>query len=61
LDLLVRKSPAQNAAAAAAADFRGADDKKEDDLKLKAALSPLQQRVRLLSFLDNTAYYLLYT
>jgi len=50
----VRKSPAQNAAAA---DFRGADEKKEEDLKLKAKLAPFQLRVRLLSFLDNTAYY----
>jgi hypothetical protein len=57
LDLLVRKSPAQNAAAAAAADPRGADEKKEEDLKLEAVLSPFQLRVRLLSFLDNTAYY----
>jgi len=54
LDLLVRKSPAQNAAAA---DLRGADEKKEEDLKLKAILAPFQLRVRLLSFLDNTAYY----
>jgi hypothetical protein len=52
LDLLVRKSPAQKAAAA---DFRGADEKKEEDLTLKAILAPFQQRVRLLSFL--TAYY----
>jgi len=43
LDLLVRKSPAQNAAAA---DLRGADEKKEEDLKLKAMLAPLQIRVR---------------
>ena len=57
MDLLVRKSPAQNAAAAAAVDPRGADEKKEEDLKLKAVLSPFQLRVRLLSFLDNTAYY----
>ncbi len=53
----MRKSPAQNAAAAAAADPRGADEKKEEDLKLEAVLSPFQLRVRLLSFLDNTAYY----
>ena len=50
----MRKSPAQKAAAA---DLRDADEKKEEDLKLKAVLSPLQQRVRLLSFLDNIAYY----
>jgi hypothetical protein len=57
LELLVRKSPAQNAAAA---DLRGADEKKEEDLKLKAMLAPFQIRVRLLSSLDNTAYYQLY-
>ena len=54
LDPLVKKPASQSAAVE---DLRGAEEKKEENLLLKAALSPHQIRVRLLSFLDNMPYY----
>ena len=54
LDPLVTKPASQSAAVE---DLRTAEEKKEEKLLLKAALSPHQIRVRLLSFLDNVPYY----
>jgi hypothetical protein len=49
------KKPASQSAAVV--DLRSAEEKKEENLLLKAALSPHQIRVRLLSFLGNMPYY----
>jgi len=49
LDPLVKKTESQSAAVA---DPVGAEEKKLQDSLLKDVLSPLQTRVRLLSFLD---------
>ena len=54
LDPLVRKPASQSAALA---DPRDAEAKKQQDSVLKDMLSPLQTRVRLLSFLNNMPYY----